>query len=342
MRGLLRPRLWHILQPSLRNFNSTSSCWGVDKSMLSKLRKQTGIPFINCKKALEKFDNDFDEAKKWLLEEAQKAGWARATKLQSRPMSQGLVAVVGDSTQVTMLEVNCETDFVAKNEKFLAMVSKLAQECKSHFEKQSNKTVFVNKEELGQIASSEQGTLADIVALNVGNLGENMALRRGAFLRADKDSVLSFYVHPSAPLKNPKSVLLGKYGAVVEMVQKQSEGKPVMTFSELGSHLCQHIVGMNPKTVGEYSPSTDVEAGRSAKVDGGERDEGAKSIEGENAEDEGSSRPAEEDEEDELLNQEFLLDSSMSVGELVCLNGVDVRGFIRYACGEELEAEKES
>ncbi|GFR65528.1 elongation factor Ts, mitochondrial [Elysia marginata] len=187
-----------LLHVTVRRFSSTAP--NVDKNLLSKLRKQTGVPFINCKKALSKFDNDFDQAKKWLLAEAQKEGWTRATKLQSRPMSQGLVAVLSDKKQATMIEVNCETDFVAKNEKFIAMVSKLVEECNKHLQGSSETEVCLNKSELDQIKTSEHGTLADIVSLNIGNLGENMSLRRGVFLRAGENNILSSYVHPSGML----------------------------------------------------------------------------------------------------------------------------------------------
>jgi len=314
----LRHLLWQTAQP-IRQFSSTSSCLAVDKSLLSKLRKQTGIPFINCKKALEKFDNDFDGAKKWLLEEAQKAGWARATKLQSRPMSQGLVALLGDPSQVTMIEVNCETDFVAKNEKFISLVEQLAQECTAHFEKQAEKTVFADKAALSEIKSSNNMSLGDMVALCVGNLGENMALRRAAFVRADPESKLSFYVHPSAPGKNIKKFQMGKYGSIVDMVQTDGADKPTTKLQDLGGQLCQHIVGMNPKTLGQASDDGDIKVD---KVDAG-------------------LEAKEAVEEDVLLKQDFLLDSSMTVGQLLCLKGAKVNGFVRFACGEEVEGEKD-
>jgi len=316
----MRHVLWQTLQP-MRHFSSSSTCLAVDKSLLSKLRKQTGIPFINCKKALEKFDNDFDGAKKWLLEEAQKAGWARATKLQSRPMSQGLVALLGDQSQVTMIEVNCETDFVAKNEKFISLVEQLANECAAHFEKQPQNTIFSDKASLGEIKSSSTSmSLGDMVALCVGNLGENMALRRAAYVRADAESQLSFYVHPSAPGKNRKKFQMGKYGSIVDMAQTADSADKARTkLQDLGGSLCQHIVGMNPKTVGRVS-----EGGEDSKAEAA----------GDEAKDEA--------EEDVLLKQDFLLDTSMTVEQLLCLNGAEVKGFVRFACGEEVEGEKDA
>ncbi|KAH9489271.1 hypothetical protein Btru_056981 [Bulinus truncatus] len=199
MRGIhltLKPRIWHALQPSLRSYSDVGL--GINKELLSKLRKQTGFTFSNCKKALTQFNNDFDQAKKWLFDEAQKEGWARATKLQTRPMSQGLVAILGDNKQATMIEVNCETDFVARNEQFISMVTKLAQECSSYFEALPKNEITLSKKELDQIKTSEQSTLADLVVLTVASLGENMSLRRGVYLRANNGASLSSYVHPSS------------------------------------------------------------------------------------------------------------------------------------------------
>ncbi|XP_021342428.1 uncharacterized protein LOC110442892 isoform X2 [Mizuhopecten yessoensis] len=104
---------------------------------------------MNCRKALEKFDNDIDKAEQWLLKEAQKEGWAKATKLQGRPMSQGLVGVVSDNQRATVVEINCETDFVSKNEKFQDLVSKVASGCHRYFmaaptSTQVNKKIFLS------------------------------------------------------------------------------------------------------------------------------------------------------------------------------------------------------
>ncbi|KAK3748106.1 hypothetical protein RRG08_040587 [Elysia crispata] len=323
-------QLWHL---SMKRFLSTAP--NVDKNLLSKLRKQTGIPFINCKKALSKFDNDFDQAKKWLLAEAQKEGWTRATKLQARPMSQGLVAVLADKKHATMIEVNCETDFVAKNEKFVAMVSKLVEECSGYLQGIKESELCLNKAELDQIKTSEHGTLADIVSLNIGNLGENMSLRRGVFLQAGENNILSSYVHPSGGDAAGKRLLLGKYGAVLELVPPPADFSEE-SLSELGRELCQHIVGMNPQTVGEYSPSLQIRQSALSSEGG---------VEDENSDQGYRSDTSSEDSEQmqtELLKQDFLLDSSICVGEFLESQGApSVARFKRFACGEELDGDIE-
>lgn len=104
--------------------------------------------------------------------------------------------------------------------------------------------------------------------------------------------------------------------------------------NDLGSLLCQHIVGMNPKEVGKYSPSND-------RIKG-DNSENLNNIEVHGEDDSVKDKGEEEQvEETQLLNQEFLLDNTMSVGELIAQNGVHVVDFVRYACGEVLDADKE-
>ena len=96
------------IQSLIRHFSSSPVC-AVDKSALSTLRKNTGYTFTNCKKALDQFGDDLVAAEKWLRDQAQKEGWAKATKLQDRVVSQGLIGVkcnAEDGTGV-LLEVNC-------------------------------------------------------------------------------------------------------------------------------------------------------------------------------------------------------------------------------------------
>lgn len=104
----------------------------VSKTALSSLRKKTGYSFANCKKALEQFGEDVNQAEAWLKEQAQKEGWAKATKLQDRSAVQGLVGVNCNPEEGTgiLVEVNCETDFVARNSKFQDMVALVTESCR--------------------------------------------------------------------------------------------------------------------------------------------------------------------------------------------------------------------
>ncbi|KAL5005652.1 hypothetical protein ScPMuIL_016810 [Solemya velum] len=279
----------------------------VDKSSLSKLRKKTGFSFINCKKALEQFSNDLEQSEKWLREQAQKEGWTKASKLQGRPMSSGLVGIVANNKRVTMVEVNCETDFVARNEKFQNLVSSLVAACDKNFTQGNQSKSHLSTSDLAGLATSDGKTLGDLVALEVGSIGENMLLRRAVCFTGSEDSLLATYIHSSGPDMIKEGCSMGKFGAVVEVQQTSSESEEAMSLVESARQLCQHIVGMNPKTIGKPD-----------------------------------DEPLEnKDEETKLIFQEFLLDPDLTVQDFMRNNGVAVKDFLRYECGEELAEQKD-
>lgn len=112
-----------------RYFYTTSKTLAAEKSLLAALRKKTGYTFSNCKKALEMHNNDMNQAETWLREQAQSLGWSKATKLEGRQTSQGLVGVAINENNGILVEVNCETDFVARNKEFQSMVEEAANTC---------------------------------------------------------------------------------------------------------------------------------------------------------------------------------------------------------------------
>ncbi|XP_061183930.1 elongation factor Ts-like [Saccostrea echinata] len=198
-----------------KGFPRNYSVGQASKSNLSQLRKRTGVPLKNCREALEKFNNNLEEAEKWLIEEAQKQGWARADKLQSRSMSQGLVGLIQSRTGATMIEVNCETDFVARNEKFKDLVYRLTVACHSNLQKDTYKK-SLQQEEVNSLPS-ENRKLSDIVALEVGAIGENMKLRRAVFLPSSEGQYVNSYVHNSDKKVVIKDCHLGRYGVILSV-----------------------------------------------------------------------------------------------------------------------------
>ncbi|PIK60926.1 putative elongation factor Ts, mitochondrial [Apostichopus japonicus] len=247
-----------------RLFHQTSSSSSSVKGNLSKLRKKTGFSFINCKKALEKFENDIEKAEVWLKEQAQKEGWSKATKLKDRATAQGLIGLICQDQCATMVEVNCETDFVARNNKFQHFVGQAASstlaECKK-MNDSSEKAVkkILSADELKNIpVIQESKSLGELLVLTIGQIGENMSLRRGIFINAPSGSIIGSYVHSA--LANPKSspsgkFTLGKYAALV-LFRRTGETQSGTPSSDIGRRLSQHVVGMNPKIIGEYKPPT--------------------------------------------------------------------------------------
>merc|ERR1712116_52868 len=280
-----------------RTFHSSSQLSA--SSPLAALRKKTGYSISNCKKALEINANDLLKAE----------GWLKAAKLQSRTTRHGLIGISQNHIGVAMVEINCETDFVARNEKFQSLVAEAARACARNLPIDCSGThqINYNSEELGDLKTSEEIStkLSDLVALNIGQIGENMNLRRGASIgSADKNIKLAYSSHPS---QSVEEVLVGKYGAVVayeESVDQPESLKDLpenVTVEKLPRQLCQHIIGMNPKTLNRTEQGAEVSS----------------------------------DEETALYHQEFVSDPEYTVGEILQLAGWKVHAFLRFECGEE-------
>lgn len=107
-----------IFRNIILSFSSKSST-----SNLAQLRKVTGQPFGFCREALAACDGDYSRALAWLQEEASKRGLAKVEKLKHRPMSEGLLGMISSPRCVAVVEVNCETDFVARNQNFHSLVA---------------------------------------------------------------------------------------------------------------------------------------------------------------------------------------------------------------------------
>lgn len=270
-----------------------------EKALLMKLRKSTGYTFINCKKALEKFDNDVAQAETWLHEQAQKEGWSKANKLEGRKAKEGLIGVfVGDKAAV-MVEVNCETDFVARNEKFQQLVKDVTFATLAH---QRNKTQsqpgyvksVLSSDDLSKLSVGEGTSLADQVALTIGRLGENMSLKRAVTVGIPAEWKIGSYVHGG--ISTQTEVAMGRYGALV-IFQGGKEGEQEM----LGRKLGQHIVGESPLSLGNMD---DLPCGES---------------------------------ETRLLPQTFLADPSRTVAQFLRGQQARVLDFVRFQCGETTE-----
>ncbi|XP_046822541.1 elongation factor Ts, mitochondrial isoform X2 [Vespa crabro] len=287
----------------VRFVHTNSLLWQTsNKSLLAKLRKKTGYTFANCKKALELNSNDIAKAEVWLKEQAQQHGWIQAAKLQGRCTTQGLIAVIVEKNYGALVEINCETDFVARNKKFhgLAEIVLAATLCHARTLNSNNEVerFSLDTDALKALPANDGKTLADHSALTIGTIGENITLRRALCMRVQGDAVVFGGTHP-APM-NPIPVSFGRYGALIAV--KGKEDKMI-----LGTQLCQHIIGMNPIKVGNNTvdqPNIDM------------------------------------DNEICLIYQEFLLDPSLSVQQVLKDAQVEVLDFARFEIGEKLNGNK--
>ncbi|GAB0201386.1 elongation factor Ts, mitochondrial [Grus japonensis] len=278
-----------------------------DKEALLELRRRTGLPFVQCREALRRCGGELGQAEAWLQEQAQRQGWSKATQVRGRQTREGLVGLLREGPAAVMVEVNCETDFVARNAEFQRLVEQAALGTMAHCRAAAAPAASCTKyllqaDELAQLRTGPEGALlSDRLALAIGKLGENVTLRRAAWLRVpEEDGYISAYAHGWLPATAP--VAMGTYGALVAF-QVTEPNPAAATLEEVGRKVAQHVVGMAPTAVG--TPQ---------------------------------DQPRGED-ETRLLAQSFLLDPELTLGQFLGARGVmAVRDFLRFRCGEEIHA----
>jgi elongation factor Ts len=208
----------------------------ISASMVKELREKSGAAMMDCKKALVESLGDFEKAFEWLRQK----GVASATKKSTRVASEGLVVgqVSEDGKAGVLVEVNCETDFVARNDQFVALTKEICQAAL----KARPKTV----EEL-LATKTAGGTLSDVITEAVAKTGENIVIRRFAcYDLGGKNGVIGLYVH----------ALGGKMGALVEIEANQ----PVDVEKGLSAsrEVAMHVVSAKPQFLGRSDIGSDV------------------------------------------------------------------------------------
>ncbi len=197
-----------------------------DLSRIKELREATGCGISDCNKALTENNGDFEKSVDWL----RKKGLSSASKKASRATSEGVVAVLIESKKATILEVNSETDFVARNEKFQNFVSKIIKEV-HNFDGDISKFQTLKEEE---------------VKNQIGVIGENIQIRRFNNINV-KNGIIVSYIH------NSISPNMGKIGVLLGLETKASKDK----VEELGKQIAMHIAAAKPDalSVDKVDPS---------------------------------------------------------------------------------------
>ncbi len=275
----------------------------ITASMVKALRERTGAGMMDCKQALTEADGDLDSAAALL----RKRGAASADRKAGRIAAEGVVASVlaDDGSKGVLVEVNCETDFVAKDASFVAFARQVA-EC-----------VFANEpadvEALSGIRLGDDGTVEQARRELVGRIGENIGIRRFVKLTAGDGRQVAGYVHGK------------RIGVLVEYAAQDPE---------LGHDLAMHVAASRPLCVAE----SDVPAETLAKereiylaqaADSGKPPEIAEKMV--------AGRLKKYLKEVTLLGQPFVKDPDQSVGALLQARSAQVHGFVRFEVGEGLE-----
>ncbi|WP_168464065.1 translation elongation factor Ts [Wolbachia endosymbiont of Ctenocephalides felis wCfeT] len=197
----------------------------VNPSNIRELRDRTGLGLSDCKKALEECDGDINKA----VDKLRAIGLAKADKKSDRIAADGLVAMHLSENCGVLVELNCETDFVARNDKFIELVSNLASI--------AQKERCVSIDELKNAQYNGTGTVKEAIMNGTSILGEKLELSKVCYLEA-KDGVIAGYVHGDIHG-------LGKTGALVALQSSGDKAK----LQEVGKQVAMHIVAMKPEAL---------------------------------------------------------------------------------------------
>ena len=272
----------------------------ISAAMVKELRERTGLGMMDCKRALTEAGGDMEKA----IEELRKKSALKAAKKAGRTTANGLlgIKVADDGSRGAIVEINIETDFAAKNEKFIAFVAKVTEQL---FDSADRDLAALSAGEL----NAERETL-------VQEIGENITIRRGEVLTSAAGGI-SQYMHGDQ-----------RRGALVDLT---------VANAELGRDVAMHVVAINPMVVRSEDVAPEVlekerEIFSSQAADSGKPEEiVVKMVEG---------RVKKFLAEVSLLDQPFVKDGDIKVSKLLADAGAEVASFVRYEVGEGIEVEE--
>jgi elongation factor Ts len=277
----------------------------ITAAMVKELRDASGAGMMDAKKALTETDGDMEAAIDWLRTK----GLAKAAKKSGRTAAEGLVGVVVEGGVGVAVEVNSETDFVARNAEFQAMVRDITR-------------AAVDAADLEALRSADLGgkSVEQVLTEKISTIGENMALRRMA--RVEGETVAS-YVH------NAVADGLGKIGVLVALKGADTG---------IGKQIAMHVAATNPASLSEADLDPALVAREKSVLSEQARESGKpeqvieKMIQG---------RMNKFFEEVTLLKQKFVIDPDTTVGKAAADAGVEILGFVRLEVGEGIEKDDE-
>ncbi|WP_265518438.1 translation elongation factor Ts [Nitratireductor luteus] len=289
----------------------------ISAAQVKQLREMTGAGMMDCKTALAENGGDIEAAVDWL----RKKGMSKADKKAGRTAAEGLIGVATDAGSAVVVEVNSETDFVARNDAFQDLVRNVASVALST----DGSVEAVSAAAYPDSGKSVQDTIKDAIA----TIGENMALRRSAKLSVSKGAVAS-YVH------NAAADNLGKIGVLVA-IETEGSAEAAAAF---GRQVAMHVAAVNPLALND----TDVDPAAVAREKEIFSDQARQSGKPENIiEKMVEGRMRKFFEEVVLLKQAFVVNPDVTVeqalkeAEKEIGAPAKITGFIRFALGEGIE-----
>jgi elongation factor Ts len=287
----------------------------ITAAMVKELRETTGVGMMDCKQALSENSGDMQAAIDWL----RKKGLSKAAKKAGRVAAEGLIGAITSGNKGVVIEVNSETDFVARNEQFQGLVKMIAQVALS---------VGADVEKI-KAAKVGSVTVETAISDAIATIGENMTLRRAASLEVGKGVVAS-YIH------NAVIDGAGKLGVIVAL---ESAGK-ADELAALGRQIAMHVASTNPLAIDPSGVDPAVVKREKDVLADRFRQQGKPEAMIEKITESGLKTFYKEQ---TLLEQPFIFDDKKSVGQaLKEAEGkvgapVKITGFVRYALGEGIE-----
>ena len=278
----------------------------ITASMVKNLRELTGAGMLDCKKALEATEGNLDKASEWLREK----GISKAAKKADRIAAEGLVNILINGNKAVVIEVNSETDFVAKNDEFKELINTI-----------SNALINSNVSSVEEALklSTTNGTLEDTITNKIAKIGEKLSFRRFALVEKSDNETFGSYIHMN-----------GKIAVLVVL-----EGAN----TEVAKDVAMHAAAMRPKYLNiESVPTEDANHEREIQKqiainEGKPTDIAEKMVEG---------RIKKFYKEVCLTEQPFVKNDDMSVAEYVKSNGGKVVSMVRYEVGEGMQKREEN
>jgi elongation factor Ts len=291
----------------------------ISATQVKELRERTGAGMMDCKKALAEANGDFEAAVDWLRAK----GLAAAAKKSGRVAAEGLVALATADKRAALVELNSETDFVARNDKFQALVTSIAE-------------IALNAQDIDALRKAKHPSGRNVeeeIVENIATIGENLTLRRSALVEVTS-GVVATYVH------NAIAPNAGKIAVAIALESNTSDLEKLAVF---GKSLAMHIAAARPLVLEEKEVPADLLARE-------------REIAAEKAKDSGKpeniiqgmveGRIRKFYEEVVLLNQIYVIDGKTKISDLVVNFGkeitsdVKIASFVRFELGEGVEKEE--
>lgn len=289
----------------------------ISASMVKELREKTNAGMMDCKKALEEAKGDFEAAVEWLRVK----GLSAASKKADRIAAEGLVYTESDGKVGVVVEVNSETDFVARNDAFKDFVKNIAAHV-AH----NNEQVQILEQVYAKNKSIKVG---DLLKETIAKIGENVVVRRGEKYTATANSLVHTYTHGE-----------GKIGVLIEVTSDDASKSQASELKTFAQDVCLHIAAMNPMALSQdqMDPavvSKEKEILKAKNLEQGKKAEMIDKIV------EGQIRKFLA--ENCLMEQQFVKNPDLKIGDYAKETGkklgttVNVKRFVRYELGAGIE-----